>query len=54
LQERLEKWYRPNAVVLSNSDMELEGKSPEAESKRRSQRVFKDNPSVRFLVSDAC
>jgi len=31
--------------------MELEGKTPEAESKQRSQRVFRDEPSVRFLVS---
>jgi hypothetical protein len=31
--------------------MELEGKTPEAESKRRSQRLFRDDPSVRFLVS---
>ena len=51
LQERLEKWYGPNTVVLINGDMELEGKSPEAESKRRSQRVFRDDPNIRFLVS---
>jgi hypothetical protein len=51
LKERLEKWYGPNTVVLINGDMELEGKTPEAESKRRSQRVFRDDPSVRFLVS---
>jgi len=51
LQERLEKWYGPNTVALINGDMELEGKSPEAESKRRSQRVFRDKPDVRFLVS---
>jgi superfamily II DNA or RNA helicase len=51
LQERLEKWYGPNTVVLINGDMELEGKTPEAESKRRSQRVFRDNANIRFLVS---
>jgi len=31
--------------------MELEGKTPDAESKRRSQRVFREDPSVRFMVS---
>ncbi len=51
LKERLEKWYRANTVVLINGDMELEGKTPEAESKRRSQRVFREDPSVRFMVS---
>jgi hypothetical protein len=51
LKERLEKWYGANTVVLINGDMELEGKTPEAESKRRSQRVFREEPSVRFLVS---
>jgi len=51
LQERLEKWYGANTVVLINGDMELEGKTPEAESKRRSQQLFRDDPSVRFLVS---
>jgi superfamily II DNA/RNA helicase len=51
LNERLEKWYGPNTVVLINGDMELEGKTPEAASKRRSQQVFRDDPSVRFLVS---
>src|SRR5271157_559312 len=51
LQEQLERWYGANTVVLINGDMELEGKTPEAESKRRSQRVFRDDPSVRFLVS---
>jgi hypothetical protein len=51
LEERLENWYGANTVVLINGDMELEGKTPEAESKRRSQRVFRDDPSVRFLVS---
>jgi superfamily II DNA or RNA helicase len=51
LKERLEKWYGANTVVLINGDMELEGKTPEAESKRRSQRVFRDESSVRFLVS---
>ncbi|MGH9453004.1 MAG: helicase-related protein, partial [Terriglobia bacterium] len=51
LKERLEKWYGANTVVLINGDMELEGKTPEAESKRRSQQRFRDEPSVRFLVS---
>lgn len=53
LKERLEdeKWYGPNSVVLINGDMELEGKTPGAESKRRSQRVFREDPKVRFLVS---
>jgi superfamily II DNA or RNA helicase len=51
LKERLEKWYGSNTVVLINGDMELEGKTPDAESKRRSQRVFREEPSVRFLVS---
>jgi len=31
--------------------MKLEGKTPEADSKRRSQQLFRDNPGVRFLVS---
>ena len=51
LEERLEKWYGPKTVVLINGGMELEGKTPDAESKRRSQRVFREEPSVRFLVS---
>jgi len=51
LKERLEKWYGANTVVLINGSMELEAKTPEAESKRRSQRVFREEPSVRFLVS---
>jgi superfamily II DNA or RNA helicase len=51
LEERLEKWYGANTVVLINGDMELEGKTPEAESKRRSQQLFRDDGSVRFLVS---
>jgi len=51
LKERLEKWYGANTVVLINGDMELEGKTLEAESKRRSQRVFREEDSVRFLVS---
>jgi superfamily II DNA/RNA helicase len=67
LKERLEKWYGKNTVVLINGDMPLEGDAPveaalrrhgevnsplrEAESKRRSQRVFREEPSVRFLVS---
>ncbi|MGO9272863.1 MAG: DEAD/DEAH box helicase [Terriglobia bacterium] len=51
LKERLEKWYGANTVVLINGGMELEAKTPDAESKRRSQRVFREEPSVRFLVS---
>src|SRR5271157_3514836 len=51
LRERLEKWYGADTVVLINGDMELEGKTLDAESKRRSQRVFREEPSVRFLVS---
>jgi superfamily II DNA or RNA helicase len=51
LQEQLESWYGAGSVVLINGDMELEGKTPEADSKRRSQRLFRDDPSVRFLVS---
>jgi len=51
LKERLEIWYGPNTVVLINGDMELEGKTAEAASKRRSQQLFRDDPSVRFLVS---
>jgi len=51
LKERLEKWYGAGTVVLINGDMELEGKAPDADSKRRSQRLFRDEPKVRFLVS---
>jgi superfamily II DNA or RNA helicase len=51
LKEQLEGWYGAGSVVLINGDMELEGKTPEADSKRRSQRLFRDEPSVRFLVS---
>lgn len=51
LKERLEKWYGAGTVVLINGDMELEGKTEDAESKRRSQRVFREDPKVRFLVS---
>lgn len=51
LREKLEERYGPNSVVLINGSMKLEGKAPEAESKRRSQRLFRDDPSVRFLVS---
>lgn len=51
LKERSEKRYGANTVVLINGDIELEGKTAEAESKRRSQRVFREDPSVRFLVS---
>lgn len=51
IKERLEEWYGPKTVALINGDMKLEGKTPEAESKRRSQRLFRDEPRVRFLVS---
>ena len=51
LREKLEELYGPKTVVLINGDMKLEGKTPDAESKRRSQRLFRDEPSVRFLVS---
>jgi superfamily II DNA or RNA helicase len=51
LKEQLEKWYGAGTVTLINGDMELEGKTLDAPSKRRSQRVFRDDPSVRFLVS---
>ncbi len=51
LKEQLEKWYGAGTVVLINGDMKLEGKDPDAESKHRSQRLFRDEPSVRFLVS---
>jgi superfamily II DNA or RNA helicase len=51
LKEQLESWYGAGSVVLINGDMELEGKTPDADSKRRSQRLFRDDPSVRFLVS---
>jgi helicase-like protein len=51
LKERLEKWYEDGSVVLINGDMELEGKTPEADSKRRSQQRFRDDSTVRFLVS---
>jgi superfamily II DNA or RNA helicase len=51
LKERLEDWYGAGTVVLINGDMKLEGKTPEADSKRRSQQLFRDNPQVRFLVS---
>jgi superfamily II DNA or RNA helicase len=51
LKEQLESWYGAGSVVLINGDMELEGKTPDAVSKRRSQQLFRDDPSVRFLVS---
>ncbi len=51
LKERLEESYGANTVVLINGDMELEGRTPDAESKRRSQQLFRDDPAVRFLVS---
>ncbi|HLW97986.1 MAG TPA: helicase-related protein [Candidatus Acidoferrales bacterium] len=51
LQEQLEAWYGSGTVVLINGDMKLEGKTSEADSKRRSQRLFRDDPNVRFLVS---
>jgi superfamily II DNA or RNA helicase len=51
LKECLEEWYGAGTVVLINGDMKLEGKTPEADSKRRSQQLFRDDPNVRFLVS---
>lgn len=51
LKERLEQWYGNGTVVLINGDMKLEGATQDAESKRRSQRVFRENANVRFLVS---
>lgn len=51
LKEQLEKWYGAGSVVLIHGDMELEGKTPEAESKRRSQRVFREENGVRFMIS---
>jgi len=51
LKERLEDWYGGGTVALINGDLKLEGKTPEADSKRRSQQLFRDKPSVRFLVS---
>ncbi|HET9399851.1 MAG TPA: helicase-related protein [Candidatus Acidoferrales bacterium] len=51
LKAQLEEWYGSGTVVLINGDLKLEGKTPEAESKRRSQRLFRDDPNVRFLVS---
>ena len=51
LKERLEEWYGAGTVVLINGDMKLEGRTLEADSKRRSQQLFRDDPNVRFLVS---
>lgn len=53
LKERLEEWYGAGTVVLINGDMKLEGAgpNPEANTKRRSQQLFRDDPNVRFLVS---
>jgi superfamily II DNA or RNA helicase len=51
LKEELEAWYGAGTVVLINGDMKLEGKTPDADSKRRSQQLFRDDPNVRFLVS---
>jgi superfamily II DNA or RNA helicase len=51
LKEQLEKWYGSGSVVLIHGDMELEGKTADADSKRRSQRLFRDEPAVRFMVS---
>jgi superfamily II DNA or RNA helicase len=51
LKEKLEEWYGCGTVVLINGDMKLEGKTPEADSKRRSQQLFRDDPNVRFLIS---
>lgn len=51
LRGQLEEWYGDGTVVLINGDMKLEGKTPEADSKLRSQQLFRDDPKVRFLVS---
>jgi len=51
LRAQLEEWYGGGTVVLINGDMKLEGKTPEADSKLRSQQLFRDDPKVRFLVS---
>jgi superfamily II DNA or RNA helicase len=51
LKERLEDWYGGGTVALINGDLKLEGKTPEADSKRRSQQLFRDEPKVRFMVS---
>lgn len=53
LKERLEEWYGAGTVVLINGDMKLEGTgpNPEANTKRRSQQLFRDDANVRFLVS---
>ena len=51
LRAQLEEWYGDGTVVLINGDMKLEGKTPEADSKLRSQQLFRDDPKVRFLVS---
>jgi superfamily II DNA/RNA helicase len=51
LKEQLEKWYGAGSVVLIHGDMGLEGKTPDAESKRRSQKLFREEKGVRFLVS---
>jgi superfamily II DNA or RNA helicase len=51
LRAQLEEWYGNGTVVLINGDMKLEGKTPEADSKLRSQQLFRDDPEVRFLVS---
>jgi superfamily II DNA or RNA helicase len=51
LRAQLEEWYGEGTVVLINGDMKLEGKTPEADSKLRSQQLFRDDPKVRFLVS---
>jgi len=51
LKHELEDWYGKGTVALIHGDMKLEGKTPDAESKRRSQQLFRDNPDVRFLVS---
>lgn len=51
LEEKLEAWYGKNTVVLINGSMELEGGTADAESKRRSQCLFREDGNVRFLVS---
>lgn len=51
LRGQLEEWYGGGTVVLINGDMKLEGKTPDADSKLRSQQLFRDDDKVRFLVS---
>jgi SNF2 family DNA or RNA helicase len=44
LQQSLESWYGEHTVTLINGDMKLD-------AKRQSQRQFREDPSVRFMVS---